>query len=449
MTKVAAGAGRLLLRPPSRRFVCVLLGLYTAAGAYVVRDASGSPAVRWMDFYRFEDFGSAADAWRFFAELRTGIPPLLAALEVTEYLATGDAWLTDVLLYRAGMLLAFALPLVAFRRTGLECLASFGLCLLFLVCARIVGSPNPQIYDPLLPLFLIGPLLLLHAARRSPGRALPLAAAAGTGLALAELSRPFVLVLLPGLVAWGLLALRALPRRSLVAFLAPLVLLSGGWHAKLALAHDGQLFWSNHGGFNLYRAWEHEVVGWPEYAGKQLWIFESRARDGEFQGSGKFHSWGWNSQSHADRSQELTGALLRHLSREPASSARYAVGRVAELLRPKLRVGKGAPLGRLARPYRLFVRLAAAFLGANLLLLLLRLARGPRVESLASLEAAWILTACGLIVFLAVGDKGEEGRFVISVLPFLAALPRGWEPRFPAPTRGADSGGPSTTTPPG
>lgn len=429
---------RALGRPPPRRLLLLLLAVHTAIGAWIVRGAEAHPALQWMAFYRFADFQGFGDAWQFFAELRTGIPPALAALEVTEYLLTGDAWLTDVVLYRVGLILAFALPVVAFRRSTLQTLGAFGVSLLFLASARIVGSPNAQLYDPLTPLFLMGGLLALDAARRRPRAAVVLAACAGFSLSMAELSRPFVLVLLLPLVAWGLLALRGLPPRCRVAFLLPMLLLSGGWHAKLWLVNDGQVLWSNHGGFNLHRAWGDRVEGWPDYVGTPAWVIERPPRpDRAFRGSGRWFLFRWNTRSHAERSRELTRAFLAHVVREPLDSAVHAAQRMGVLLLPKLRVGKGAYLGSLRTPYRWGVRLTALMLLAALCALVFRLARHRRLEQLASLEAAWIPTAWSLIFFLAVGERGEEARFVISVLPFLAALAWPVAPATPGRTAAA------------
>ena len=78
-------------------------------------------------------------------------------------------------------------------------------------------------------------------------------------LALLELTRPFMIFLLPLflVVEWHRIYLHA-PRRqsALAAFLLPVVVLSGGWHLHLFLAHDHQIAWTNISGYNLQRAWE-------------------------------------------------------------------------------------------------------------------------------------------------------------------------------------------------
>jgi len=61
--------------------------------------------------------------------------------------------------------------------------------------------------------------------------------------------------------------------------------------------------------------------------------------------------------------------------------------------------------------------LNAVLLGAFLL-------RDRSLRLLGTAEAATIGAGCMLIFFFSVGDVHEEARFVIAVLPLLAALPR-------------------------
>ena len=54
------------------------------------------------------------------------------------------------------------------------------------------------------------------------------------------------------------------------------------------------------------------------------------------------------------------------------------------------------------------------------------LVRRRRLVCLARPEAPLIVAAVGSIAILAAGEIGEEARLIVSVLPFLAALPRAW-----------------------
>jgi hypothetical protein len=249
-----------LLRSPARQVPAWLR--WSAAAVFVilawrlVADAEAIPAMGWMSVYRMEDFETASDAWLFFSQLRTGIPPFLAFLEVASHLVLGSTALIDVHLYRVGLVLAFTLPFLAFAATRLEFVFSLAISLVFLWSTLIVTQPNPQLYDVLLPLFFLLFALCLRKARLRAARgrsALGYAALAGFFLSMAELSRPFVLLILPFFFIAAYQFLRGAPKRCLAAFLLPLVLLSGGWHLKLGLLNDGQVIWSSHGGFNLYR----------------------------------------------------------------------------------------------------------------------------------------------------------------------------------------------------
>ena len=120
-----------------------------------------------------------------------------------------------------------------------------------------VHAGNPANYDPLFALLLLGYFLLIDSWERS--RHTAWLAAAGLCLSLLELTRPFMIFLLPLflLVEGHRIHLNA-PRRglALAAFLLPVVVLSGGWHLHLYLAHDHQITWTNISGYNLQRAWE-------------------------------------------------------------------------------------------------------------------------------------------------------------------------------------------------
>jgi len=285
-----ASLPRSLAKPMPARLRWSVAAVFVLLASWLVADAEAVPATRWMDVYRMEDFETASDAWLFFRQLRTGIPPALAAIEIASQLVLGSTDLIDVYLYRASLVLAFTIPFLAFAATRLEFVCSLAIGLVFLRSTLIVTRPNPQIYDILLPLFFLVFALCLREARLRLARgrsALGIAALAGFFLSMAELSRPFVLLILPFFLIVAHQFLRGAPKRCLAAFLLPIVLLSGGWHLKLLLLDDGQVIWSSHGGFNLYRAWRTEVDEWPDFVGKRFWQFD-RTEHLAFPGTGKW-----------------------------------------------------------------------------------------------------------------------------------------------------------------
>jgi hypothetical protein len=71
---------------------------------------------------------------------------------------------------------------------------------------------------------------------------------------MAELSRPFVILILPVWLVGGYQVLRGLPWRYHAAFVVPIVIISGVWHINLLVEH-GQITATNHSGYNLSRAW--------------------------------------------------------------------------------------------------------------------------------------------------------------------------------------------------
>ena len=413
-----------IFAPPSKRLRAVLGAVYLGVGGLVVHSARATPSLEWMKLYTLEDFRGLSDVGVFLGELHTGIPPLLAFLEIVSYLATGGSGLTSVVLYQLTLLIAFGLPFLVFPRTTLECGLSFVLCLVFLTATRVVTAPNPLVYDALLPALVLGFVAVIEVARRRPegaGTTL-LLGLGGLLLASAELTRPFALLLLPVLLLYAGLALGGL-KRPLVAVLVPVVLLSGGWHLKLLVAHEGQLLWSSHGGFNLYRLWKQEIDEWPSFTKTPHW-WRGSPEPTRLRGSGEWRSLQLNTANHAERSVALSRTVVAHVLTHPLSSAQLVGGQTLTLLRPRTSLLRQDPKGPVILVYRALTPLAGAWFGVNALLLAsLGLRRSGRTV-FARPETALLLCGWLCIGFLSMGESGEEARLVVSVLPFMAALPR-------------------------
>lgn len=393
-------------RPPALAwFVCA--ALLAGFGLWLFRDAAAWSSIGWMYIFQVQDFAGWAAVLEFFRDLRIAIPPWLAALEFIDYALTGTNDWVPVYLYRASMVGAFVLALAltypSFRRLAL----SVPLAILFLAAARLIHPAGPNVYDAVYPLLLLGYFLVLRAA---PGSGLA-ALAAGLLLALAELTRPFVLLLLPILLL-GVAANPALRRASrLLPFLLPLVVLSGGWHAYQFRAH-GQVFWSNHGGYNLQRAWP--MVEMPPLVPET--VPPKRAPD-------RMES--FNTPEHVENSRRLQQAILGHIVAHPLASAMHALERVSALVSGEVVLHGEVPSSPVIAAYQVVVKYPALWMLLGALTIAIAIVVHPRRAGriLADDGNLLILATAATIAIVALTEAGEEARFMIALLPALAAVP--------------------------
>jgi hypothetical protein len=384
------------------------------AGVWLTREARAFSAVGWMVIYDAADFPTLGSLAAFLRDLRIPVPPYLAVLEVVEHQLTGGLELTTVLAYRLAIVLAYLLPLLWSAGSALRLAASAGLGLVFLAATVLVHPGNPQTYDIFYPLFVLAFGLALRRAARPAGSRAGWALAAGFLLAMAELSRPFVVLGLPLVVALAALAVARRPRQHLAALLLPVLLLSGGWHGWLAVRH-GQLASTNHAGQNLRRAWPMAVVPRPPLVPEV---------NSERLGPGRWPN--LNTAEHLENSRRLQRAVLRYVRTHPLGSARHALGRLrALLLDVRTDIYRHRPRHWVLVLYRPLVRAAVAWLTLNALLLVsgLLVDGRRRRRLLADPDSILIVITAFSACALAVGDAQEEARFLISLLPLLAAVP--------------------------
>lgn len=393
-------------RPPVLPWLAAILGV-AALGAYLVRDAVGLSTVAWMNIYRVEDFAGPDAILDFFAGLRIAIPPVLAAIEFLNHqLAGGTEWVT-VHLYRACLVAGYALA-IAFTYPSYGRLAlATGLSVPFLWATTLIHPAGPNVYDVVYPVLILTFLLAL----RYIGASAFLALVAGTALALAELTRPFVIVLVP--LFAGAAVLRLLPGRwgRLLLFLLPLLLLSGGWHLHQYLRH-GQVIWSNHGGFNLQRAWP--MVATPPLVPESTPAKIAPDRLENF-----------NTPEHGENSRRIQRAILDHVLANPGASAVHAIERLAQVVAGEVRLHGEVPEGPAIAAYQVTVKFPALWMFAASAILFLGFLRRPYNigRILADPGNVLILTTAGTLVVTALTEAGEEARFMIALLPFLAAVP--------------------------
>ena len=269
---------------------------------------------------------------------------------------------------------------------------------------------NPANYDPLFALLLLGYFLLIDAWER--GRHLVWLAAAGLCLSLLELTRPFMIYLLPLflLVEWHRIHLNA-PRcgLALTAFLLPVVVLSGGWHLHLYLAHDHQITWTNISGYNLQRAWEDfdaEIRAFPH--------LDKLLSNGELWAN-------LNTSEVYIGSEELNRLIIGRILANPADAAAHVVDRLATFVSSPTKIYGHDPQGLGIEIYRKLMSALVLLLPAYVVASTVSLLRRRRWPWL---DRRWWLAVSTLLIALLVtlGEQGEEARFLFTILPMLLAV---------------------------
>lgn len=375
---------------------------------------TATSAVTWMRTLDLETFRTAADVWDYLAGLRTGIPPVLSTLELLWWVNFRDLTLFSDLLYPLTVASAFALA-VLIQPERFRLRAAVLILGLFMAHRGVaVHAGNPANYDPLFALLTLGYFLLVRAwlRDRRPGRL----AAAGLCLSLLELTRPFMIFLLPLFLAVEVHRIaRTAPGRAgaLAAFLIPVAILSGGWHLHVWLAHDHQIAWTNVSGFNLQRAWEDFD---PDIRSARRLEELPRVREGADE------LWADLNTSEVYRESEaLKSLIVARILEDPVRAAGHVLDRLAVFASAPTRMYDWDPQGIGILAYRgvvtvlLLTMAGYAAVGAAVLI---------RRGCWPWLDQRWWLAASTLLVVIlvSIGERGEEGRFIFSILPMLLAV---------------------------
>jgi len=395
------------------QFILILLGIYWLKGA------SSSPAVTWMSIYVIEDFNyfSWTDIYTFLLQNKLPLPPVIAFIELAAYKIFGSTYLVTIFLYKVAFIAPYMIVL-SFAQTSLRRLIIvFLISCLFLYCSITIHRGNPQGYDVFLPLLII---LFIQAVSQSLHSQLALsrikhAIWAGCCLSLAELTRPFMIYLLPLLM--GAVWLRYLIcdqniRFKLIAgFLMPIILISGSLHLCLYINHQ-QINFSNHAGFNLHRAWSRLVPLPPLVAEPTL--PDANPDRGE----------NFNTKEHQINSQRIQNAIFSHWATHPIQSTSFALSLVRDFMSAPTAIYKHNPTSIFLETYRLLYQLLSALLIINFLIMFTRITffSKTKIYDLTETDNLILLIGTCLIVIFAISEKAEEARFVISTLPFVAAV---------------------------
>lgn len=392
-------------------------------GAWLVQDLTGFSSIAWMNIYRVEDFPDLDAVQRFFADLRIAIPPWLAAIEFAEHLLGGAGTIVPVHLYRIALVASYVLALWLTYPSLTRLAIALPLGVVFLWATTLIHPAGPNVYDAVYPCLILAYLLALRFAARSWLAAI----LAGLALSLAELTRPFVLLLLPLLLLAPLpmLLAGARPRLRALLFVLPVLVLSGGWHAFLLVKH-GQVTWTNHSGFNLQRAWT--MVEPPALLPEAPPAKLAPDRLDNF-----------NTDVHGENSRRLQQAIFAYIASHPVQSAVHVAERLAALVSGEVTLHGQVPDGPVISIYQVVVKYPALwiFAAAAGIVLAILLNPGGLAVLLADTGNILILSTAATLAIMAVTESGEEARFLIAVLPCLAAVP---VPRLSTEPRSARAG---------
>jgi hypothetical protein len=405
-----------------------LAAVFVLIALPLVQTASAARTIRWMNIFRASDFPTLGDAARFLAELRVPIPPAIGLLEILNYQLDGTTTLVSETLYRASLVLVYLAALALARTTLARLLSTFSIAVVFLWSTVLIHPGNAQVYDVLFPCAFLAWAFFLTEMRRahSKRKQALFALAAGFFLSMAELTRPFVILLLPLLLLGSGLALAtALPkskeqRNALLAmFFLPVLIFSGSWHAHL-LSRHGQLSWTNHSGFNLQRAWK--MAPLPTFVPEP--------------GRSPLSPDRWanlNTAEHAENSRRLQRSVLDYIAANPAHALVNIWDGWVSLLTPQTAIYDHRPDHAVLSVYRLLVWFTALWLGVQLIRLGRHAVRmgGSRLRLLAEPENLVLLSATAFLWIVTIGDRLEEARFLLSLAPLLATL---CVARTPAPS---------------
>ncbi len=388
----------------------VLYAVFVIVASFATHKVAALPATRWMNMFNFGPFESWAGVRDHLWNLRTGVPPALSAVEVISFKLTGSYEWVIKGLYRKSLILMLILPLFFTRRTLRDYLVHYPMTWILLYALLKVVMGNAQVYDVLLPVFLMLFLGLMwqsqHHAHR-PGRQAAMVGLAGFFLSMAELSRPFMLALMPVLLAWAI-ALLWKRKQQWIWFLAPLLLFSGGWHAKLLVRH-GQLIWSNHAGSNLVGAWA-PLLDHP--------TLEASLEPEE--PPLEVNEWTWdnlNTEVHYRNSAKRKAAVAAAIKAQPGAAWEHFLHKIGTFTEPQVGMYAWHPDGPEIDAYRWLVHVAYWLLAFLLLRAAWLFVRDWRY--VFSLESLLLGTTTFLTLMPVIGESGEEARFLISVLPFL------------------------------
>lgn len=381
--------------------------IFIIIGIILVRSSASEDSITWMYIYQVSDFTSIGEISNYIKNLRVPIPIVISLAEIIDYNIFGNTHLITVYSYRLALIFSFVLSIYMASSSDWKIKASFVLSVVFLWSAVIIHPGNPQTYDIFFPFFIMLHIFFLDMAVSRSFSSTKLALicfASGFFLTMAELTRPFVFFLLPLLIFTGYQAMKSFRINYFIYFLIPVVIFSGGWHLHLAL-HFGQATWTNHSGFNLYRAWP--KVKLPPLVEE---IHNQPLKPDRWPNL--------NTAEHYENSRRIQKAVVKYI----VIHQKKCFKKIGLFFIAKTGIYSYQPHHVIFWVYKPFVFIALSWLTLNMLLVGIACVKHG-ISVLGVPKNVLIIIAVSYIIFSAIGEAGEEARFLISILPLIASLP--------------------------
>lgn len=379
------------------------------------------PALRWMEIYFPADFLKMdySEIKDFIYGLKIPIPPIIAGLEILSLKLFGSTVLVTKYLYQTSLIGQYILVILITASGNLKyrLLISTFVSAIFLYFTSLIHPGNPQGYDVFMPFFFLMYIYLMIKCRESfirknqSSHLIPIIYAIGSGffLSMTELTRPFIIFILPIII---LLSCFFIGRKILfISFIVPVIFISGFWHSHLLLHHN-QVTFSNHAGFNLQRAWPDaskislvdEVKNTP--LGIDRWA-------------------NLNTSEHSTNSKLLQSSVTKYWLQHPAHFISGTIKSMCNLLSGKTNIYSHAPKSSFIWLYKLLVAITSLSIIINIILLIVLSLLNPKklFIALKNPDSIIIVFTFFSMIFYSISEKGEEARFLISLLPMLSTLP--------------------------
>ena len=201
-----------------------LIALFVILGWIATKNYRGIPATEWMRIYSHRDFPNILSVLYYMRDLRTGVAPALSFMELLSFQFFGTLEPVIHYLYRIGIIGGSILPFFLTKRSFKDLVFALVLGWIMLASTLVIHKANPQLYDVLLPFFLLLYVLFSRISfqkKMTPKAGVFFAILAGLFLSMAELSRPFMIAIVPFLIAYNVFHYRKGPTRRLIYFPHP------------------------------------------------------------------------------------------------------------------------------------------------------------------------------------------------------------------------------------
>lgn len=389
--------------------------IFCIAGALLVSQSYGSTAITWMYVFEAKDVVGWAGFIDFYQNLRIAVPPFWSVLDILSYQVFGDYRINAIWLYRIAMVGSFLLPGLIFKLNWPHRILSLAIGLYFLATSVQIHPGNPGIVDfyfASLSLIFYWGVTELNRSKFGHRKQILFAFSMGFVFSMIELTRPFIIYMSPFIFIGIFLALRKLNWKALVAIAFPILMLSGGWHAHHWINFN-QVAWTNHSGINLMRAWDPVMGDWQSLVEPEEPPIEV----------GRMNN--INTEVHSRNSNLMKEMVIHGIIDHPKTALTEATWNLKVLLDGKTCLMRRCPEHWILKPYKAVVRIALGLFGLGFLTTLIRLSldKQNRVQLISMPETQLMGFTVLSILLLAFGDKGEDARFLISVLPLISVFP--------------------------